>query len=121
MIGIFFLSLAVLSAAALGLAKVRGDFLGSKVREGQQVRAYRFELLSVRADPVCLRWNESDLREVVRDAPYMFLGESEGTWVLYDWTSDQPIRIPSGQAVIAGATPVPEEQQKTRQDTYRCP
>jgi hypothetical protein len=98
---------AVIVALTLFLAWERGLGLAEQAAMGDQIFAKRFSLLSVRANVVCLEPVERGTKLDLPRRPYVYLGETSGTLVLYDYVADRanetptsfPLRLPSSTVV----------------------
>jgi hypothetical protein len=124
------LLLAVIVTLTLLLAWERGLNLAKQAAMGDQILAKRFSLLSVRANAVCLEPKTKDASLNLPARPYMYLGETGGTLVLYDYVRDLandvptsfPLRMPSSDVVVRLAARVaPGEQVPARWVGWSCP
>jgi hypothetical protein len=114
--------LLVLAVLALAWATPRlsqewGEYKARLVRRGESPpHSPLYGVLDVRAEPVCISWISSDPMPLDVRRPFMYLGKSNGTTVLYDYyyyhyasEEDRGIdearqhaeRIPSGNLVIS--------------------
>jgi hypothetical protein len=89
---------------ALFLAWERGLNLGNQAAIGDQIYPQRFSLLSVRSSVVCLRPVKDGARPP--RTPFVYLGESGDTLVLYDYRRDLRSDIPSAFPVRMPASDV---------------
>jgi hypothetical protein len=96
---------ALVAALMLDLAWERGIDRAQQASVGDQILARRFGLLSVRANAVCLEMSD-DQRQALQlsPQPYMYLGETGGTLVLYDFISDIAKPVPTAFPVRAPAS-----------------
>ncbi|MGH9231352.1 MAG: hypothetical protein ACRD07_21930 [Acidimicrobiales bacterium] len=103
LVAMIFATLAVLS---YGLANLRGTNLAQHLRQGERVRPHNFDVLGVRADPVCLIPAATATR-VIADRPFMYLGERSGTLFLYEWgardSHGRVIRVPAKDVTVQEA------------------
>jgi hypothetical protein len=98
---------AVIVSLTLFLAWERGLGLAEQAAMGDQIFAKRFTMLSVRASVVCLDPTEQGTKLDLPRRPYVYLGETGGTLVLYDYVADRahetptafPLRMPSSTVV----------------------
>jgi hypothetical protein len=125
-------TIAALGLAAfttLLLAQVAGEYLATKVQDGETVEGSRYGLLSVRADHICLSWPRQSGMQQAQDAqkadpsqrpyrkltgPFIYLGKSGDDLVLYDflrltagdeWLNQGEgpgglLRIPKGNSIV---------------------
>jgi hypothetical protein len=89
---------------ALFLAWERGLNLGGQAAIGDQIYPKRFSLLSVRSSVVCLRPVTKDLHPP--RTPFVYLGQSGDTLVLYDYRRDLATDIPESFPVRLSASDV---------------
>jgi hypothetical protein len=122
--------LAVVVTLTLLLAWERGLNLAKQAAMGDQIFAKRFSLLSVRANAVCLEPKTKDVKLSLLARPYMYLGETGGTLVLYDYVRDLandvptsfPLRVPSSDVVVRlAARAAPGERVPARWVGWSCP
>jgi hypothetical protein len=122
--------LAVVVTLTLLLAWERGVNLAKQAAMGDQIFAKRFSLLSVRANAVCLEPKTKDVKLSLLARPYMYLGETGGTLVLYDYVRDLandvptsfPLRVPSSDVVVRlAARAAPGERVPARWVGWSCP
>ncbi len=85
---------AVIVTLTLFLAWERGLNLAQQAAMGDQIAAKRFGLLSVRASVVCLDPVEQGTKLQLARHPYVYLGETSGTLVLYDYVADRVHELP---------------------------
>jgi hypothetical protein len=98
---------AVIVTLTLFLAWERGLGLAEQAAMGDQIFAKRFSLLSVRASVVCLDPTDTGTKLALPRRPYVYLGETGGTLVLYDYVADRandkptafPLRMPASTVV----------------------
>ena len=99
---------ALVVSSTLFLAWERGLNLAEQAAMGDQILPRRFDLLSVRAAVVCLDPTTAGTRLGVPRRPYTYLGQAEGTLILYDFVADIahdtptafPLRVPAGSVVV---------------------
>jgi hypothetical protein len=99
---------AVIVTLTLFLAWERGLNLAQQAAMGDQIFAKRFGMLSVRSSVVCLDPTEAGTRLAVDRHPYVYLGETGGTLVLYDYVADRahdtptafPLRMPASGITV---------------------
>jgi hypothetical protein len=122
--------LAVIVTLTLLLAWERGLNLAKQAAMGDQILAKRFSLLSVRANAVCLEPKTMDAKLGLPARPYMYLGETGGTLVLYDYVRDLandvptsfPLRVPSSDVVVRlAARAARGEKVPARWVGWSCP
>ena len=102
------LFVALVVSLTLFLAWERGLNLAKQAAMGDQIYPQRFSVLSVRANVVCLERSGTSRAELLRPGPYTYLGQANGTLILYDYQADLrnetptsfPVRIPAGDAVV---------------------
>jgi hypothetical protein len=75
---------ALVVSLTLFLAWERGLNLAKQAAMGDQIYPQRFSMLSVRANVVCLEQAGKRPRALLRLRPYTYLGQANGTLVLYD-------------------------------------
>jgi hypothetical protein len=121
-LSLFTASLAVLAALLLFLASEAGGYAAQRVRVGEPVEPSRFEILAIRADPVCLRWTDNSRRALEDPGPYMYLGESRSQLIIYDYKGfrNDPIRLPNRSAIVTAADLGVVEFQDDTELTYMC-
>ena len=100
------LSLGLLVLAVFWLANAYGEEEAQKVMVGRQPHHGTLQVLSVRADPVCLVWTNGE-PPLPTSEIFMYLGVAGDTSVLYRYVGDNghPVRIPSGQVILELARP----------------
>ena len=122
--------LAVIVTLTLLLAWERGLNLAKQAAMGDQILAKRFSLLSVRANAVCLVPKTKDAKLSLPARPYMYLGETGGTLVLYDYVRDLandvptsfPLRAPASDVVVRlAARAARGEKVPARWVGWSCP
>jgi hypothetical protein len=86
---------AVIVSLTLFLAWERGLNLAQQAAMGDQIFAKRFGMLSVRASVVCLDPTEEGTKLAFDRHPYVYLGETGGTLVLYDYVADRAHEVPT--------------------------
>jgi hypothetical protein len=99
---------ALVVTLTLFLAWERGLNLAKQAAMGDQIYPQRFSMLSVRANVVCLEKSGTRPPQLLRLRPYTYLGQANGTLVLYDYRADLehdtptafPVRMPAGDAVV---------------------
>jgi hypothetical protein len=91
----FFSGVAVLS---LVLAAETGRQLARQAKEGEQLGTSGYQILQLRADPVCLEAPSTG--ESAASGPYLLLGSSSGALVVFDYARDSPLRIPEDNLVV---------------------
>jgi hypothetical protein len=97
---------ALVVSLTLLLAWERGLNLAKQAAMGDQIFPARFGLLSVRANVVCLE--PTGTRLPIPGRPHTYLGQADGTLILYDYVADLahdeptafPVRLPAGAAVV---------------------
>jgi hypothetical protein len=107
---------AVLASLAIIVASSRGENLADQAADGSRVYARGFNVLSVRANVVCLQPVSPDTKGP-QARPYQHLGESGGSLVLYDYVADRrndvprafPLRVPASSFVVRLAHHDPSE------------
>lgn len=107
---------AALASLAIFVAASRGENLADQAADGTRVYARGFNILSVRANVVCLD-PVADTVNAPRRQPYQHLGESGGSLVLYDYVADRqnevprafPLRVPASSFVVRLANHDPNE------------
>jgi hypothetical protein len=101
------LFVALVVTLTLFLAWERGLNLAKQAAMGDQIYPQRFSMLSVRANVVCLE-EDGKAPVLLRPRPYTYLGQANGTIILYDYKADLehdtptsfPVRFPAGGAVV---------------------
>jgi hypothetical protein len=119
---------ALIVTLTLYLAWERGTNLAKQAAMGDQIFAKRFSLLSVRANVVCLDPQEEGTKLAFRHRPYVYLGETGGTLVLYDYVADRanerptafPVRMSSSAVVVRLAHYAPNGPNKVRWVNWDC-
>ena len=109
--------LALLVVSTLSLSGSYGFYLAENLDDRQHRSGWGFELLSIRAYPVCVSWLESKSPEVLKrqgQRSFLYLGQADQTLVLYDTNGGNPVRLPTGKASITMA-------DVTREAEARCP
>lgn len=99
---------ALVVSLTLFLAWERGLNLAKQAAMGDQIYPQRFSMLSVRANVVCLEQAGKRPPVLLRLRPYTYLGQANGTLILYDYRADLehdtptafPVRLPAGDAVV---------------------
>lgn len=99
---------ALIVSLTLFLAWERGLNLAKQAAMGDQIYPQRFSILSVRANVVCLEQSGERRPVLLRPGPYTYLGQADGTLILYDYRADLanetptsfPVRLPAGDAVV---------------------
>jgi hypothetical protein len=99
---------ALIVVLTLFLAWARGINYAKKAASGDQIYPARFSLISVRANVVCLEQAGKPTPKLLRRRPYTYLGQANGTLILYDYLADSrhkrptafPVRLPAGDAVV---------------------
>src|SRR5204863_3596154 len=86
--------LAVIVSLTLYLAWERGINLAKKAAGGDQILVRRFSVLSVRSSVVCLEPAAKGTTLHLPQHPYVYLGETGGTLVLYDFVADLAHEVP---------------------------
>jgi hypothetical protein len=100
--------LALIVSLTLFLAWERGINLAKRAAMGDQILVRRFSLLSVRSSVVCLDPTTKGTVLRLPRRPYVYLGETGGTLVLYDYITDLardvpeafPVRVPSSGLAV---------------------
>jgi len=112
--------LALGATLLLALSRLAGTYEAQFVIYGRGYDPNR-AALSVRGDPVCLRWSAAGSKALRSGGPYMYLGENNNTLVLFNFVKKgtrfgTPLRIPaSGVSLhIATYTGIPG-------DNWACP
>jgi hypothetical protein len=98
--------LALLAVSALSLSGSYGFYLADNLDDRRHRSGWGFELLSIRAYPVCVSWLESKSPEVLKrqeQRSFLYLGQADQTLVLYDTNGGNPVRLPTGKASITMA------------------
>jgi hypothetical protein len=121
--------LALIVALTLDLAWERGVNLAKQAAMGDQILARRFGLLSVRSNVVCLEPSVQGATLHLPVQPYVYLGETGGTLVLYDFVSDLahevptafPIRAPASGVVVSDAEYDPGNPHGIAWANWNCP
>lgn len=126
-------ALAVIASCSLFLAWERGKDMAEFAESGNRLVARHFRLLSVRTDVICLDpVKKGEGLPSARRGPYLYLGQSGGTLVLFDYLRLEdlkrrekkagrtigapktlPVRVPASNAVVQIAR-IPE-------DRWECP
>jgi hypothetical protein len=99
---------ALVVTLTLFLAWERGLNLAKQAAMGDQIYPQRFSMLSVRANVVCLEEAGKEPVTLLRRRPYTYLGQANGTVILYDYIADLehdtptsfPVRYPAGGVVV---------------------
>ncbi len=100
---------AVIASVTLFLARARGAELASRLQAGraEDVGSYiqpsTWDVLGIRASPVCISMSDPLPPPLLSDRVYALLGEASGRLVLYDLVERRPIRISADQLVVSGA------------------
>jgi hypothetical protein len=91
--------------ASIRLASNAGSNVAGHVQDGN---LFRFNILSISADPVCINWSSADHLNLPR-RPFMYLGQSNSTLVLYDYVTKppQPLRVPASGIALSIANSGP--------------
>jgi hypothetical protein len=119
---------AVIVTLTLFLAWERGLNLAQQAAMGDQIFAKRFGLLSVRASVVCLDPTDQGTKLQIARHPYVYLGETGGTLVLYDYVADRvhdvptafPIRMSSSGVTVRLANYNPTGPNALRWVNWDC-
>jgi hypothetical protein len=119
---------AVIVTLMLFLAWERGLNLAQQAAMGDQIFAKRFGLLSVRASVVCLDPADAGTKLRLPRHPYVYLGETGGTLVLYDYVADRvhdvptafPLRTPSSGVTVRLANYDPSGPNALRWVNWDC-
>jgi hypothetical protein len=119
---------AVIVTLTLFLAWERGMNLAKQAAMGDQIFAKRFSLLSVRASVVCLDPTDRGTTLELPRRPYVYLGETGGTLVLYDYVADRaneiptsfPLRMPSSGITVRLAHFDPSGPNAVRWVNWDC-
>jgi hypothetical protein len=102
------LFVALVISLTLFLAWERGLNLAKRAAMGDQIYPQRFGILSVRANVVCLEQSGEPRPVFLRPGTFTYLGQANGTLILYDYRADLanetptawPVRLPAGDAVV---------------------
>jgi hypothetical protein len=102
------LFVALVVSLTLFLAWERGLNLAKGAAMGDQIYPQRFSILSVRANVVCLEQSGERRQVLLRPGTFTYLGQANGTLILYDYRADLanetptawPVRLPAGDAVV---------------------
>jgi hypothetical protein len=119
---------AVIVTLTLFLAWERGLNLAQQAAMGDQIFAKRFGMLSVRSSVVCLDPTETGTKLAVARHPYVYLGETGGTLVLYDYVADRvhetptafPLRMPASGVTVRLARYNPTGPNALRWVNWDC-
>jgi hypothetical protein len=116
--------LAVVGLLTFALMLLVGRDLARGARRAVPFGPNFFQLFSVRSDVVCLRATNGPVpRE--RVGPFVYLGEAQGTMVLFDYRSSDfnVIRLPSSEVMTEWATPNedPGFFAAFKRTTWTCP
>lgn len=91
----FYSAVAVLS---LVFAAETGRDLARQAQDGEQLGTSGYQILKLRADPVCLE--DATTNQSETPGPYLLLGSSDGALIVFDYDDDSPLRIPEDNLVV---------------------
>ncbi len=119
--------LALLASLAIVIAANRGEYLAAQAADGNRIYARGFNILSVRANVVCLQPQAEGGERVLPRRPFQHLGDSGGSLVLYDYFMDRrretprsfPLRVPAAGFVVQTANYDPNEPRRA-QSPWNC-